>query len=41
MAGIIYGRDSIPQEWLDKMLKVDYLIELSEKFESAIINKNT
>lgn len=37
MAGIIYGRDSIPQEWLDKMLKVDYLIELSEKFESAII----
>ena len=36
MAGIIYGRDSIPQEWLEKMLKVDYLIELSEKFESAI-----
>ena len=36
MAGIIYGKESIPQEWLDKMLKVDYLIELSKKFESAL-----
>lgn len=36
MAGIIYGRESIPQEWLDKMLKVDYLIELSKKFEELI-----
>lgn len=38
MAGILYGVDSIPNEWLNNLLKKDYLIELATKFEQ-LINK--
>lgn len=36
MAGIIYGIESFPKEWVDVIAKKDYLIELSEKYEEAI-----
>ena len=37
MAGIIYGYDNIPNSWLEKLRKKDYLIDLANKFESAIL----
>ena len=36
MAGIIYGIDSIPKNWIDTLLKRDYLIELTKKFEEKV-----
>ena len=36
MAGIIYGINSIPKEWLDKLIKRDYLINLASKFEEKV-----
>ena len=36
MAGIIYGYDSIPEEWLDKLMRKDYLIELANDFEKEV-----
>lgn len=36
IAGIIYGIDNIPKKWLDKLLKKDYLLELSYKFEKEV-----
>lgn len=33
MAGIIYGYNSIPEEWLDVLAKKDYLINLAMEFE--------
>ena len=36
MAGIIYGIDSIPKNWLDTLLKREYLIELAENFEKKV-----
>lgn len=36
IAGIIYGIDNIPNKWLDKLLKKDYLLELADKFEKII-----
>ena len=36
MAGIIYGIDSIPKNWIDILLKRDYLIELTKKFEKKV-----
>ena len=36
MAGIIYGIDNIPKEWLNKLLKKDYLIELVYEFENTV-----
>lgn len=36
MAGIIYGIDSIPKSWLDKLLRKDYLIDLAIKFEDGV-----
>ena len=38
MAGIVYGVDSIPKEWLDKLVKKDYLVELANNFEKLINN---
>ncbi len=40
MAGIIYGYETIPKEWISALARKDYLIELSEKFEKKIINNN-
>lgn len=36
MAGIIYGYDNIPVEWLEKLRRKDYLIDLANKFETAV-----
>lgn len=36
ITGIIYGYDSIPCEWLNKLARRDYLEELSLKFENSI-----
>ena len=38
MAGIIYGYDSIPKEWLDKLMRRDYLIDLANNFEKEVMN---
>ena len=37
MAGIVYGIKSIPEAWLNKLLKKDYLIKLANEFERKII----
>ena len=37
MAGIIYGIESIPKEWLNKLQRKDYLIDLASKFEEKLI----
>ena len=37
MAGIIYGMDNIPKEWIDKLAKKDYLYNLAKKFEKVIL----
>lgn len=36
MAGIIYGYDAIPKEWLDKLMRKEYLMELANDFEKKI-----
>lgn len=36
MAGIIYGYDSIPKEWLDTLVKREYLEELCDEFEKVL-----
>ena len=36
MAGIIYGYDNIPKNWLNKLVKKEYLEDLCVKFEMAI-----
>ena len=36
MAGIIYGIDSIPKRWLDKLIRRDYLEDLAIKFEESL-----
>lgn len=38
IAGIIYGIDSIPKTWLDKLLRKDYLIDLATKFQEKVEN---
>lgn len=35
MAGIIYGINSIPKTWINKLLRKDYLIDLALRFEQA------
>ncbi len=37
MAGIIYGISSIPEKWINKLMRKDYLIDLFLNFEKAII----
>ena len=36
MAGIYYGFESIPSNWLDKLQRRDYLMELVDRFEKSI-----
>ena len=36
IAGMLYGKEDIPQRWLDKLRKKDYLEELGAKFEQTI-----
>ncbi len=38
MAGIIYGYESIPKIWTDKLVKKEYLINLALKYEKSICN---
>ncbi len=38
MAGIIYGYDSIPTSWIDKLMRKDYLIGLANDFEKEVMN---
>lgn len=38
MAGIIYGINSIPKEWLDTLIKKDYILDLSHEFEKNIVS---
>jgi len=42
MAGIYYGFESIPSNWLDKVQRKDYLIEIVDRFEKsvAVLPKN-
>lgn len=35
MAGILYGLNSIPKEWINKLVKKDYLLDLAKKFEEV------
>ena len=37
LAGIIYGYNNIPHEWINGLIRLDYLIELIEKFESCLL----
>ncbi len=39
MAGIIYGYDSIPKDWINVIARKEYIEDLSEKFESILIAK--
>lgn len=39
MAGIIYGYESIPKLWLNKLVKKDYLMDLALKFDNLIVPK--
>ena len=39
MAGIIYGYDSIPDNWKEQLVKKEYLTDLANKFEEAIIKE--
>lgn len=36
MAGILYGYESIPEQWLNQLLKKDYLEDLCVRFEEII-----
>lgn len=36
MAGIYYGFESIPSNWLDKLQRRDYLMELVDRFERSV-----
>ena len=35
MAGIIYGLQTIPMEWLNALLKKDYLFDVCKRTEAA------
>lgn len=39
MAGIIYGYDSIPKRWLDKLQQKEYLFDMFDKFDKLINSK--
>ena len=40
IAGIYYGYHDIPQEWLDETAKLDYLLDMCDKFESIFVNES-
>lgn len=39
MCGIIYGLENIPERWINSLKKINYLNELSEKFETVVLGK--
>jgi ADP-ribosylglycohydrolase len=36
LAGILYGYEDIPQEWVEQIVKKDYIIELAHRLNNAI-----
>ena len=38
IAGIIYGLDDIPKEWIDSLQKKDYVINLTNKYTEMLLN---
>ena len=40
MAGIVYGYDTIPEKWLSKLVKREYLEELCNNFEEVFVEIN-
>ena len=36
MAGIVFGIDAIPKNWLDKLVKKDYLLDLAKNYEKVL-----
>lgn len=38
MAGIIYGMNSFPSRWLDKLQKKEYLLDMFNRFAETISN---
>ncbi|MBR4881677.1 MAG: ADP-ribosylglycohydrolase family protein, partial [Clostridia bacterium] len=40
LAGALYGFDSIPEEWLDAMVKRDYIESICEKFCTAFVTEH-
>ena len=36
IAGMLYGMESIPKRWLDKVKRKDYLIQLATKFDKVL-----
>ena len=38
MAGLIYGLNSIPEKWLNALLKKDYLFQMLNDFETTLCN---
>ena len=36
MAGIIYGYDSIPKDWLNSLARREYIEDLCENFENLL-----
>jgi ADP-ribosylglycohydrolase len=38
LAGVHYGVDAIPKEWLNQLVRADYIKELCEKFHRSLVN---
>lgn len=41
LAGILYGLNHVPQNWLDTLVRKDDIIDLADRFEAAIEKKET
>lgn len=40
LAGVLYGIDDIPKQWINDLINVDYLINLSNSYEKLINSKS-
>ena len=40
LAGILYGADTIPIDWISKLKRIEYLEDLSNAFDISIVNKS-
>ena len=40
LAGLYYGIDNIPENWLNKLVKKDYIESLSKTYDEAILTKS-
>ena len=41
LAGLYYGYDAIPQEWVDQIARADYIKELCDRFAVSLSDKST